>query len=218
MKIITFASQKGGVSKTTTAFCVAADLARRGGRVAAIDSDSQGSLALWAKGRPVDRPQIPVAAVSPQNLKAAIDVARKDRYDWLVIDTPPTGAPLEVETAYKHSDLIVIPVTPSAIDIAASGVTVKLARQLRRPFIILISLADPKLSGMFERSWVAEARRELNQFGTLYPGCIVKRRAYQRAFMNGLGVSEMGDDAAAQREISQLTDWIIRQVNSEAVA
>jgi hypothetical protein len=87
---------------------------------------------------------------------------------------------------------------------------------MRRPFILLLSLADPRLSGMFERSWVADARKALDHLGALYPGCIVKRRAYQRAFMKGLGVSEMTDDESAVREISSMTDWLVQRISGSA--
>ena len=46
MKIVSVFSRKGGVGKTTTAANLAAALATNGGRVLAVDADSQGHLAL----------------------------------------------------------------------------------------------------------------------------------------------------------------------------
>jgi len=48
MKIITFACQKGGVSKTTTAYTMAAGLKQKGYRVLLIDTDSQSNLSFTA--------------------------------------------------------------------------------------------------------------------------------------------------------------------------
>ena len=49
MKIISFANQKGGVGKTTSAVTLADGLARREYRVLLIDLDPQGHVAffLW---------------------------------------------------------------------------------------------------------------------------------------------------------------------------
>ncbi len=44
MRIIAFASQKGGVAKTTTTVSIAAALGERGRRVLAVDLDPQGAL------------------------------------------------------------------------------------------------------------------------------------------------------------------------------
>ncbi|MDQ3618667.1 MAG: AAA family ATPase [Actinomycetota bacterium] len=44
MRIIAFASQKGGVAKTTTTVSIAAALGERGKRVLAVDLDPQGAL------------------------------------------------------------------------------------------------------------------------------------------------------------------------------
>lgn len=54
MRTIAIAQQKGGVGKTTSVANVAAALARRGGRVLALDADPQGSLTLSLGIDPMD--------------------------------------------------------------------------------------------------------------------------------------------------------------------
>lgn len=46
MKTITFANQKGGVGKTSTAVAVATELAKRG-KTLMVDADSQGNTSTW---------------------------------------------------------------------------------------------------------------------------------------------------------------------------
>ena len=49
MKILTFASTKGGVGKSTTATLVADSLLRRGETVRLVDFDEQNSVSKWAQ-------------------------------------------------------------------------------------------------------------------------------------------------------------------------
>ena len=54
-KVITIASQKGGVAKSTTCVNLGIGLARKGKRVLLIDSDAQGSMsASLGVGEPDD--------------------------------------------------------------------------------------------------------------------------------------------------------------------
>lgn len=50
MKIITFINSKGGVGKTTSAFCVGTHLQAKGYKVLFIDTDSQRNLTSYLKG------------------------------------------------------------------------------------------------------------------------------------------------------------------------
>jgi CO dehydrogenase nickel-insertion accessory protein CooC1 len=53
--VITIAQRKGGAGKTTLAAQLAVAWARRGGRVAALDVDPQGSLPGWVGIGPARR-------------------------------------------------------------------------------------------------------------------------------------------------------------------
>jgi chromosome partitioning protein len=50
MRVLAVAANKGGVGKSTLAFQVAAELARRGLRVLAVDADKQADLTRYARG------------------------------------------------------------------------------------------------------------------------------------------------------------------------
>ena len=54
MMVLTFANQKGGVSKTTSSIALASGLYNRGKTVLAVDLDPQGNLALSSGGNLLD--------------------------------------------------------------------------------------------------------------------------------------------------------------------
>lgn len=66
-KILAFANQKGGVGKTTSAFNVAAGLAKKGKKVLMIDLDPQASLTIYAGLEPYEHE------------KTIVDVLRNQR-------------------------------------------------------------------------------------------------------------------------------------------
>lgn len=48
MKVITFAIQKGGTGKTSTAYSTAVELAEKGKKVLVVDADPQGNATTWS--------------------------------------------------------------------------------------------------------------------------------------------------------------------------
>lgn len=87
MRVISFVAQKGGVAKSTTAFGFACAAVAAGKAVAVLDMDPQASAAEWAEAR-MKMPGVAQLA-DPVGLARAIEDARGQGLDWLVIDTPP---------------------------------------------------------------------------------------------------------------------------------
>ncbi len=139
--IITIANQKGGVSKTTTAFILGTGLAQQGSRVIFVDLDPQRNLSylLQAKpgsgikdllqGQPITNCiqetgsgylLIPgsidltaVTGLAPDTLRKALQPIR-DIPDYIIIDTPPNLSAITIN-AFTAADTIIIPTTPSAL-------------------------------------------------------------------------------------------------------
>ena len=61
--ILTFASSKGGVGKSTTCAALASALALEGARVSLLDLDQNRTLDRWAKKAPIEG--LSVTAVAP---------------------------------------------------------------------------------------------------------------------------------------------------------
>ena len=88
MRIIAFASQKGGVGKTTLAGHLAVEAERRGaGPVALLDTDPQGSLASWWNVRKAETPLFVRGELA--NLKDQLAELEAAGVGLVIIDTPP---------------------------------------------------------------------------------------------------------------------------------
>jgi len=114
MRSILVLNPKGGSGKSTLATNIAGYFATQGQRVALADCDTQGSSRDWLAARPADAPQISNATVSGGKLS----VPR--RTDVVVIDTPAATHGKRLVAFVQLSETLVIPMTPSPIDIRAA--------------------------------------------------------------------------------------------------
>ncbi|HEY7902354.1 MAG TPA: ParA family protein [Casimicrobiaceae bacterium] len=116
MQTILVANPKGGSGKTTLATNIAGWLAGKRQRVLLEDRDPQQSTAFWLARRPALFPRILTAG------DIGGDKARKAGAPaWRVIDS---AAGLHGETlrdAVKTADIMLIPITPSVFDMAATA-------------------------------------------------------------------------------------------------
>lgn len=210
MKTLAIACQKGGVGKSTTCANLLVAFEEAGTRVAAVSTDTQGSLVLWAEARRAGGKPVTVLPLAPARVAEAAADAASAGFDWLLIDTPPTRSTADVAGAIDAADLVLVPVPAELFDIAAARSTIDLCRSRKRPYAIVLSRA-PASIGFGEPQVLRDARSALGGLGAVFAGAIVARRAHSLAMAAGSGVTEGGDEKAA-REIRQLRDWIIQEV------
>jgi chromosome partitioning protein len=122
MKIISFLNMKGGVGKTTISINVAYKIQSLGYSVILVDTDPQGSSRAWNEANKAT--VLPVIGMDRTTLPNDIK-AIKDQYDFVVID----GAfkePRLTASAISISDLVIIPLKPSQLDVNATDHIVEL--------------------------------------------------------------------------------------------
>ena len=200
MNVIAFLSQKGGSGKTTLSVHTAVAAEATGERVCVIDADPQESATAWASALEAGTPI--VATAQAGELDAALRAAESEGMTLAVVDAPPHAAPAAGQIA-RRSELVLIPVRPSAFDLAAvpAAVEIVAAAKVRGAFVLS---ACP-----FRAPEIGETRAALEAYGLpIVPGEITDRRAFARAVTTGSAVTEFEAEGKAAEEIRALWAWI----------
>jgi len=115
---------KGGSSKTTSAAYVAHAAHEQGRRVFALDADPQASLLHWHE---VVRFPFPVAGLASAKLHRDLSGIVGDRFDLVVIDTPPVGpestpaSQLIAHSAALVATHVLVPIAPTGSEYERLG-------------------------------------------------------------------------------------------------
>jgi chromosome partitioning protein len=115
MQTLLVANPKGGSGKTTLATNIAGWLAGRKQRVVLADFDPLRSSTEWLERRPALFPAI--ASWTPN---AGKEELRERNPHWLIIDSPAGLHGEALRDAMRRSDMLLVPVSPSAFDMAAT--------------------------------------------------------------------------------------------------
>jgi chromosome partitioning protein len=215
MNVLVFASRKGGSGKSTLAAHLAAHVHRPSRPCLVIDDDPQGSLTLWSELRNefcrTDALRLrTVKRCMPDVLKAA----KRDGVDWVFIDTPPNMS-VAVVDAISFATLVIIPCRPGVFDIDAIQETIGFAREVRKPYAVVINGAPPRRqqgespSVTAARDWLA--KQEIPVWG----GQITQRASFSLALAGGETAREYDADSDAAAEIGRL--WIAIEKSVKAI-
>lgn len=204
--IIGVLNQKGGVGKTTISVNLAAAYARAGLRVLLVDSDPQASALYWSSVREAE-PLFPVIGMAKPTLHRDLPAVAKN-YDMVVIDGAPRANEL-ARAAIMASDLVLIPVQPSAYDVAASAETVQLIReaQILRPELQGAFVINRKIANTAIGRDVAQALAQFEGFPVL-DVTLAQRVVYAEGAGQGVSVFEAEPNSGAAREIALLAKLI----------
>jgi chromosome partitioning protein len=150
-QIIVSGNLKGGTGKTTIAVNLACALGLHGHSVALLDVDPQGTACDWAKrgGLPLRAEATPPSGVPGRGRWLQRAVELRGTTDIVLLDMPPSSAPV-LAAVLMVADLLVIPITPSAVDVPPTAEVLRLVREARearrdrRPAALLVpNRVDP---------------------------------------------------------------------------
>ena len=205
MRTIVIASQKGGVGKTTLVghLGVMAEL-KGAGPVALIDTDPQGSLALWWNEREAETPLF--AQVDIDHLAEHLKALASAGVKLTIIDTPPSVTAL-IEKVLAVADLVIIPTRPSPHDLRAVGSTVELVERAGKKMVFVVNGAAPraKIAG--------EAAVALSQHGTVAPVTLFQRTDFASSMIDGRTVQELDAKSKSASEIADLWKYVNAQLH-----
>lgn len=200
MRVIVFASQKGGSGKTTLSGHIAVEAERQGaGPVALIDTDPQGSLAKWWNVRREAQPAFIQSVFS--NLFQDLDRARDEGIKLVVIDTPP-AVTRAISEVVAFADLVVAPTRPSPHDLRAVGPTVDIVEARGKPLVFVVNGATPKAR------ITSEAAIALSQHGTVAPTVVHHRVDFAASMIDGRTVMEIDPLCRSALEIAELWRYL----------
>ena len=180
--IITVASYKGGVGKTTTSVHIAAYLQKYAPTLL-VDGDPNRSATKWAQ-----RGELPFRIIDERLL------AKYGRdYENIVIDTEARPSEEDMATLVEGCDLLVLPSTPDVLALDALGLTLENLEAIgTKNYKVLLTIVPPKPSHDGE-----EARKMLKNAGVpVFKSQISRRVAFQKAALGGMLVSETKDPRA----------------------
>jgi chromosome partitioning protein len=207
VRTIAVIARKGGSGKTTVATHLALAAHLRGLKTLVADTDPQRSSTVVLQARVADGPD--TLESSGGKLFALQVSARRAGTEALIIDTP-AGAEDELAHAIVLSDLCLLVLRPTFLDMAAALRTVEVVRRLRKPAFVVVNQAPPARAGV-EPPQVRKALKALGQLRLpVLPIVLRTRAAYQLALETGRSAEELSVDPAAAQEIGALWDFIER--------
>ncbi len=208
---------KGGCGKTTIATNLAVAYACRGTSVALLDNDPQASSTYWAGMRDTDLPPISIVAKHERpNMYQTQSYHHRlpPETEVVVIDGHSNARGRDLESLLRQTDVILVPMLPSSIDIRAGGrfiadlLTHRQYRAAPRPVGVIANRIQPNTQ---------THDKLMNFLGCLDVPVVAQFRdspVYTDAAELGQGVVDMREVRAARKETmqwKQLISWIDSQ-------
>lgn len=214
--VITLATSKGGVGKSSLGRSLAAHWFAVGHKPALVDADPQRSLAN--RYNPAGRlGDVPVVAEPEERVDEVIEELRK-RHAPVIVDTAGFRNRTTIG-ALVATDLALIPLKPAVEDVDAAIATYELIREINeaderegRPIKVAMILTMT-LRGTVIARHVRDQLTEAHY--PLLKAEMLNRVAYPEAGIEGLSPCITDPDGAAARDIAAIAQELMKLANHE---
>ncbi len=203
--VIAVANQKGGVGKTTLAMNMAAGLTRRGSCIV-VDADPQRSATMWIELSDSLR-EFPAKVVPAEDEIKKQIIQLQTEFDYIVIDCPPEIKSDSTISAIEISQVLLIPLLPSPMDLWSSTRIEELIKRVQQvnPTIsafVVLNQIEPRsamsrgMDGALQEIDIPVLRHRLS-----------RRASYRTAALEGCSVYDLGyRGQVASEEIDNIID------------
>lgn len=203
--IISFVNQKGGVGKTTTAINLGSRLIRKNHTLILLDLDPQGCAAKW---HAVEGNLAFNVIHQPTHLVPSDIEKLSEAYDFVIIDSPSTidGITWKILAV---SNMVIIPVSPSSLDLWACTDTLKMIKEVQQqhPDLVVKFLINRKIPGTRAGR---EIRQALATFKTrIFNTELCQRTSYVDALKLGVSVMQYAPGSKAAAEVELFCDELL---------
>ena len=208
MYIIAVVAEKGGVGKTTIALDLAVTAVKKGHTVAVIDVDPQATASKWTDRRSNEHPW--VVPTHAARLAAAIDQAKGQGVDFVVIDTPPHSATDAAEAA-RRADMVLAPVEPHLFALETVSKLADMLKVAGNPpaFFVVNKAPTQGTEGSNALDYIKA------QGFSVCPVILHLRAAHRHAGNVGKIAAEYEPDSKAAQESLQLYMYTLQVLNSK---
>lgn len=206
MPIIALVGNKGGAGKTTLSLNLATFLARQSSAVL-VDADPQGSTLQW---RAFSENKKTVAVYEADDeLEGQVNGLMQE-YNYVVVDCPPSVHAPQTTAVLELTDIALIPVQPSPVDLWATVYIEEAVEKARNKNTMLKAFLV--INQMESRTTLSKLVREaLLEIGLPVTNTALRRRAiYRNSVLEGKSVFDMGRRGRdAVHELEQLVREIL---------
>ncbi len=179
--IITVASFKGGVGKSTTSIHLASYFSDEGkNNVLLLDGDANRSVSNWA-----ERGNLPFKVADERH---AAKYSRNAEH--IIIDTAARPNEEDLKTLAEGCDLLILPCVPDVLSLEAMMLTVETLKKLNSDsYKVLLTIVPPKPNRDGDEARKSLLKAEL----PLFNGSIRRFQAYKKAALLGVPVDKVND-------------------------
>lgn len=214
-QILTVVQQKGGVGKTTIAVHLAYTLKELFPEktIAVADADPQGSATKWIRRLKGEQPLQAYPICEDGTGKKLKNELKAIEADLIVIDLPPAIEAVTLRAAL-YSDMMLVPVGASVLDIEAGQAAVDVCKEAlelddSKQFLIVPSKVRSRTSSG------QELRSVVQQWGPVAEAAIGLRVDFADAAIRGQSIGMYKSGSAAHKEMKGLAEEVAERLNWE---